>query len=175
MAIIRFHEGDPIVDRAEKIIWKDAKSDKESKIKLFRESELRRNQHMKSLSEFYKAPNMFKLVRSSPKSNLVDMASVQSENALMLLGHGNSSKVGGLTPEQMSKFLYDQGLSGPIVIFLMACGVSEVDSYALRLKMDLIQRHKIISAVAGAKAPVTVSATELKGTVYTTCGVSASF
>jgi len=71
---------------------------------------------------------------------------------LYLHGHGEPTALGGKSPTVMAKFLADQGLRGPVVIHLYACnGGTGGAPYALELKVALVQGHKIMCSVDGAK------------------------
>src|ERR1700743_3506886 len=49
------------------------------------------------------------------------LSNIKSGGDLYRHGHGEPTKLGGLTTTEMAKFLADQGLKGPVVIHLYAC------------------------------------------------------
>jgi len=80
------------------------------------------------------------------------LGNIKSSGDLYLHGHGEPSKLGDKTPTEMAKFLADQGLRGPVVIHLYACnGGTGGAPFALELKVALVQGHKIMCSVDGAK------------------------
>ena len=71
---------------------------------------------------------------------------------LIIHGHGSTTKIGRKTSAEMAKLLADSGLTGPVVIELMACkGGMTGAPFALELKLALVQGHKIMCSVSGAK------------------------
>lgn len=80
------------------------------------------------------------------------LANLKSSGNLYLHGHGSPKSLGGKSPTAMAKFLADQGLKGPVVIHLYACnGGTGGAPYALELKVALVQGHKVMCSVNGAK------------------------
>lgn len=80
------------------------------------------------------------------------LANLKSGGALYLHGHGEPAALGDKSPTEMAKFLAEHGLKGPVVIHLYACnGGTGGAPYALELKVALVQGHKVMCAVDGAK------------------------
>jgi hypothetical protein len=80
------------------------------------------------------------------------LADIKKSGDLYLHGHGEPKALGGKSPIAMAKFLADQGLTGPVVVHLYACnGGTGGAPYALELKVALVQGHKIMCSVDGAK------------------------
>ncbi len=84
------------------------------------------------------------------------LAEIGSGDNLIIHGHGSVKKLGGKSATELAKLLADSGLKGPVKIVLMACkGGMTGAPFALELKLALVQGHKIMSAVAGAKGVLT--------------------
>lgn len=84
------------------------------------------------------------------------LAGIGSGETLVIHGHGSTTKIGGKTAVELAKILYDSGLKGPVEIILMACkGGMTGAPFALELKVALVQGHKIMCAVTGAKGVLT--------------------
>jgi len=80
------------------------------------------------------------------------LSGIQRTEKLIIHGHGSTTKIGKKTAIQMAQLLADSGLTGPVVIELMACkGGMTGAPFALELKLALVQGHKIMCSVSGAK------------------------
>jgi hypothetical protein len=80
------------------------------------------------------------------------LGDLKSGGDLYLHGHGSPTELGDKTTTAMAKFLADHGLRGPVAIHLYACnGGTGGAPYALELKVTLVQGHKIMCSVDGAK------------------------
>jgi hypothetical protein len=80
------------------------------------------------------------------------LAEIGSGETLVIHGHGSTTKIGRKTAIALAQLLADSGLKGPVEIVLMACkGGMTGAPFALELKIALVQGHKIMCAVAGAK------------------------
>jgi hypothetical protein len=80
------------------------------------------------------------------------LAGIQSGETLVIHGHGSTTKLGGLKATDLAKLLADSGLRGPVKILLYACkGGMTGAPFALELKVALLQGHKIMCSVMGAK------------------------
>jgi len=91
------------------------------------------------------------LVRKNDK-----LASIGDGEELIIHGHGSPATLGGKTVIELAKLLADSGLKGPVTILLFACeGGLTGAPFALELKIALVQGHKIMCAVAGAKGILT--------------------
>jgi hypothetical protein len=84
------------------------------------------------------------------------LAGIKNDEELVIHGHGSPTTLGGKTPIELAKILADSGLTGPVLILLFACeGGSTGAPFALELKLALVQGHKIMCAVTGAKGVLT--------------------
>jgi hypothetical protein len=80
------------------------------------------------------------------------LAGIKSGERLIINGHGSPGTVGGLTAREMAKLLADSGLKGPVHILLLTCNGGLTGSpFALNLKVELVQGHKIMCSVLGVK------------------------
>jgi hypothetical protein len=99
------------------------------------------------------------------------LAGIKGDDQLVIHGHGSATKLGGKKAIQLAKLLADSGLSGPVLILLFACkGGSTGAPYALELKVALVQGHKIMCAVLGAKGTLTRNKTTGEWGVVTSSG-----
>jgi hypothetical protein len=71
-------------------------------------------------------------------------------DTLFILGHGNPTKLGNKSAEEMAKLLSDAGLKSRIAIELVACnsGTGSVP-FALELKTRLVSKKIVPSSVSG--------------------------
>jgi hypothetical protein len=84
------------------------------------------------------------------------LAGILPNETLIIHGHGSPTTLGGKSPTGLAKLLADSALKGPVSIILFACeGGMTGAPYALELKVALVQGHKIMCAVAGAKGILT--------------------
>jgi len=100
-----------------------------------------------------------------------ELANIKDGEQLIIHGHGSSTKLGGKTVAELSKLLADSGLKGPVTILLFACkGGMTGAPYALELKVALVQGHKIMCAVMGAKGVLSRNKTTGAWGVHTSSG-----
>jgi hypothetical protein len=99
------------------------------------------------------------------------LAGIQNGETLIIHGHGSTTKLGGKTVIELAKLLADSDLRGPVEILLFACkGGMTGAPYALELKLALVQGHKIMCAVAGAKGILARNRTTGEFSVKTSSG-----
>jgi hypothetical protein len=80
------------------------------------------------------------------------LSAIGENEWLVIHGHGSPTDLGGKSVTKMAKFLADNGLKGPVQIALYACeGGLTGAPFALELKVALVQGHKIMCSVSGAK------------------------
>jgi hypothetical protein len=80
------------------------------------------------------------------------LSEIRSGEKLLIHGHGNPRRLGGKGVQEMARLLADHGLKGPVVIELYACKCGMTGApYALELKVELVQGHKIMCSVMGMK------------------------
>lgn len=80
------------------------------------------------------------------------LATIRLNGELIVHGHGDTTELGNLKPTQLAQLLAGNGLKGPVVIKLFACnGGTGGAPYALELKVALVQGHKVMCSVEGAR------------------------
>lgn len=80
---------------------------------------------------------------------LYKLAEVGRDETVIINGHGDPTTLGNLTYTQLAALLAKGGLKGPVNIKLIACETGWGGApYALNLKIELVQAHKIMCAVS---------------------------
>jgi hypothetical protein len=80
---------------------------------------------------------------------LCKLAQVGWGEKVVINGHGDPDTLGDLTYTQLAALLAKGGLKGPVSIELIACETGWGGApYALNLKVELVQAHKIMCAVS---------------------------
>lgn len=85
------------------------------------------------------------------------LGSIGRGENLIVNAHGDSTTCGGYTTTQLAALLAKHGLKGPVNIQIIACETGFGGApYALGLKMELVQAHKIQATVTAPTRYVAV-------------------
>src|SRR5262245_57583413 len=84
----------------------------------------------------------------TPTYNLHKLEEIVRGDILVINGHGDPVSLGGYSVKDLASLLARAGLRGPVEIELIACETGWGGApYALELKVDLVQSHKIMCGV----------------------------
>ena len=74
------------------------------------------------------------------------LGTINSGENLIINAHGDTTTCGGYTAKELAALLAKYGLKGPVNINIIACETGFGGApYALELKMELVQAHKILA------------------------------
>jgi hypothetical protein len=106
------------------------------------------------------------------------IANVGKNETLIINGHGNATTLGRFSATELAAYLALKGLTSPVKIELIACETGFGRSpFALELKTQLSQGHKIMASVSAPTRYVAVLAggqTAVVDATFTATGAVAS-
>ena len=92
-------------------------------------------------------------------TGLDNIGNLVATDRLFILGHGETTNIGGKTAAELAKLLTSSGLKSGVHIELVACNSGTGNApFALELKVELVSRKVVPASVSGGTSYMQVAA-----------------